>query len=125
MPTHFSVGHIERRDVLGGKLSLDEANSPSFRDLVQHPVNFFARGRSEPDLDLAVIGRHANQMNFGSELHNRKAMPERIVSSQRTKAHRPALGQLSGRPDATPMALDNTNGRPGPGDVPASLGQGQ
>ncbi|MBP2433963.1 anthranilate/para-aminobenzoate synthase component II [Bradyrhizobium elkanii] len=61
VPTHFSGGHIERRDVLGGKLSLNEANSPPFRDLLQHSANsFFAQGRSEPNLDLAVIGRHAD-----------------------------------------------------------------
>ncbi len=101
----LSDRHVEDWDVIGGKLSLNEANSPSFRDFVQHSINrFFARGRGEPDLDLTVIGRHANQMNFGSELHNRKAMPERIVSSQRTKAdfwNRPALRQLPGCPDAT------------------------
>ncbi|MGY4171732.1 hypothetical protein [Bradyrhizobium sp. USDA 4529] len=61
MSAHFSSGDIERRDVLVGKLSPNKANSPSFRDLVQHSVNgFVARGRSEPDLDLAVIGRHAD-----------------------------------------------------------------
>ncbi|WP_156436329.1 hypothetical protein [Bradyrhizobium pachyrhizi] len=61
MPAHFSGRHVENWDVIGGQLSLNEANSPSLRDCIQHSVNgFFARGRSEPDLDLAVIGRHSD-----------------------------------------------------------------
>ncbi|WOH79320.1 hypothetical protein RX327_25990 [Bradyrhizobium sp. BEA-2-5] len=61
MPAHFSDRHVENWDVIGGELSLNEANGPSLRDSVEHSVNsFFARSRSEPDLDLTVIGRHAD-----------------------------------------------------------------
>lgn len=61
MPANFSDRHVENWDVIGGHLSLNEANSPPLRDCIQHSVNgFFARGCGEPDLDLAVIGRHAD-----------------------------------------------------------------
>ncbi|MCS3451908.1 hypothetical protein M2222_008315 [Bradyrhizobium elkanii] len=70
MSADVSGRHVEHWDVLGSKLSLNEANGPPLRDFVQHSVNsFFARGRSEPDLDLAVIGRHADKMNLGCQLH--------------------------------------------------------
>ncbi|MGY4261088.1 hypothetical protein ACVI1L_008156 [Bradyrhizobium sp. USDA 4516] len=48
MPAHFSGRHVENWDVIGGQLSLNEANSPSLRDCIQHSVNgFFARGRGD------------------------------------------------------------------------------
>ncbi|MCA6104407.1 hypothetical protein [Bradyrhizobium australafricanum] len=41
MAADLSDRLVEDWDVIGGNLSLHEANSPSFRNLVQHSVNRF------------------------------------------------------------------------------------
>ncbi|MCP1838845.1 hypothetical protein J2R78_001812 [Bradyrhizobium sp. USDA 4538] len=113
MPSDLSDRHVQRRDVLSAQWSLNQANRPSFRDNVQHSVKgLLAWGRGKPNLNFAVIGCHADQMNFASRLHNRKTVSERVVSKQKP---RPIFGQLGTGPrwsgfDQVPMLSPAASG---------------
>ncbi|SDF28301.1 hypothetical protein SAMN05216337_105010 [Bradyrhizobium brasilense] len=124
MPSDLSDRHVQRCDVLSAQWSLNQANRPSFRDNVQHSVKgLLAWGRGKPNLNFAVIGCHADQMNFASRLHNRKTVSERVVSKQKP---RPIFGQLGTGPrwsgfDQVPMLSPTASGNQrklSPSDVP-------
>jgi hypothetical protein len=99
MPTYLTGMHIQFCGVVTRELLPNKARSPACWDLLKHSIDgFIASGSCKPDLALAVVSGHTNQMNtLHSATSRRAAIGFNGVTSPLRKGLRAEAGGLSQR----------------------------